>query len=70
MALQHIDITDALCRNVTDTRFNDIDEAVIENAKYRVIDVLGCVAAGAYAECNPELVNLIKDWGGKPGQAS
>lgn len=66
MALQNLDITDALCRNVADTRFNDIDEAVIENAKNRVIDVLGCVAAGAYAECNPELVNLIRDWGGKP----
>ncbi|NLD38632.1 MAG: MmgE/PrpD family protein [Desulfatiglans sp.] len=66
MAFQNIDITDALCRNVTDTRFNDIDEAVIENAKCRVIDVLGCATAGADAECNPELVNLIREWGGKP----
>ncbi len=66
MALQHMDITDALCRNVADTRFGDINEAVIENTKNRVIDVLGCVAAGAYAECNPELVRLIRDWGGKP----
>jgi 2-methylcitrate dehydratase PrpD len=66
MALQDIEITEALCLNVADTRFIDIDEIIIENAKCRVIDVLGCVAAGAYAECNPELVNLIKDWGGKP----
>lgn len=66
MALQNMDITDALCRNIAETRFNDIDEATILNSKNRIIDVLGCVAAGAYAECNPELVNLIKDWGGKP----
>jgi 2-methylcitrate dehydratase PrpD len=66
MALQDIEITEALCRNVADTRFNDIDEAVIENAKTRIIDVLGCAVAGAYAECNPALVKLIRDWGGKP----
>jgi 2-methylcitrate dehydratase PrpD len=66
MALQQTDITDALYQNVTGTTFYDIDEATILNAKNRIIDVLGCVAAGAYAECNPELVNLIKEWGGKP----
>jgi 2-methylcitrate dehydratase PrpD len=66
MTLQNIEITDTLCRNIADTRFNDIDEAVIENAKNRIIDVLGCAVAGAYAECNPALVKLIRDWGGKP----
>ena len=65
MALQNMDITSELCRNVADTRFEDIDEATVINAKNRIIDVLGCVAAGAYAECNKELIGLIKDWGGK-----
>jgi hypothetical protein len=66
MTLQNIEITDALCQNVTCITFNDIDEATILNAKNRIIDVLGCAAAGANAECNPGLVNLIKEWGGKP----
>ena len=65
MTLQNTDITNALCRNVADTRFEDIYEATIINAKNRIIDVLGCVAAGAGAECNQELIGLIKDWGGK-----
>ncbi|MFC1839472.1 MmgE/PrpD family protein [Thermodesulfobacteriota bacterium] len=60
------DITKALCRSVSDTSFEDLDEAIVLNAKNRIIDVLGCVAAGARAEGNPELLDLIKDWGGKP----
>ncbi len=66
MAAGHADITEALCRSVVDTRFEDLDEAILLNAKNRIIDVLGCAAAGAVAEGNPELLSLIKDWGGKP----
>ncbi len=36
----------------------------MENAKYRIIDVLGCVISGAYATGNSDLINLIKAWGG------
>ena len=56
---------EALSANVLDTRFEDFDHATIENAKNRIIDVLGCVIGGARAEGNGELVNLIRDWGGK-----
>ena len=65
MPVKNIDITDALCRNVADTQFEDLDESIVINAKNRIIDVLGCVAAGANAECNQSLIQLIKDWGGK-----
>lgn len=65
MPVKNMDITDALCRNVANTRFEDLDEAIVINAKNRIIDVLGCVAAGANAECNQGLIELIKDWGGK-----
>ncbi|MGD9159950.1 MAG: MmgE/PrpD family protein [Desulfobacteraceae bacterium] len=65
MSAQNMDITEALCRNVANTRFEDLDESIIINAKNRIIDVLGCVAAGANAECNLSLIQLIKDWGGK-----
>lgn len=66
MPAKNMDITDALCENVAETRFEDLDEPIVNNAKNRVIDVLGCVAAGANAECNLELIKLIKAWGGKP----
>ena len=59
------DITEALCKTTTNTCFEDLSESNIINAKNRIIDVLGCVAAGANAECNPGLVQLVKDWGGK-----
>lgn len=65
MSYQNMDITEALCRNVAETRFENLDEAIVNNAKNRIIDVLGCVAVGAYAECNQGLIELIKDWGGK-----
>ena len=65
MPVKNKDITDALCRNVAETHFEDFDESNVTNAKNRIIDVLGCVAAGANAECNQELIQLIKEWGGK-----
>ncbi len=61
----NMNITDALCQNVADTSFENLDDAVVSLAKNRIIDVLGCVAAGADAECNRELIQLIQDWGGK-----
>lgn len=63
--MEKTNVTDRLCRSVIDTRFEDLSESNIENAKHRILDVLGCIAAGANAECNPELVRLVRDWGGK-----
>lgn len=65
MSIQNINITNTLCQTTIETRFEDLAESNVQNAKNRIIDVLGCIAAGAKAECNPKLVQLIKDWGGK-----
>ena len=54
-----------LSANVLSTRFENFDQATIDNAKSRIIDVIGCVIAGANAAGNPALVKLIKEWGGK-----
>lgn len=54
-----------LAANILDTRFENLDHAIIENAKYRIIDVLGCVIAGVKADGNKALVDLVADWGGK-----
>ncbi len=54
-----------LTRHILESRFEQIDEPSIANAKNRLIDVAGCVAAGAAAPGNLPLINLIKDFGGK-----
>jgi 2-methylcitrate dehydratase PrpD len=56
---------EALSANVLETRFENFDPATVENARYRIIDVLGCGVGGANAAGNAALVELVKDWGGK-----
>jgi 2-methylcitrate dehydratase PrpD len=54
-----------LTANVLDTRFENFDKATLEATKYRVIDTLGCLIGGATDTGNPELLQLLKDTGGK-----
>ncbi|HEX7475399.1 MAG TPA: MmgE/PrpD family protein, partial [Dehalococcoidales bacterium] len=56
---------EAISANVANTRFEDFDQATIDLAKNRVIDVLGCLIGGANAPGNPALLKLVKRWGGK-----
>jgi 2-methylcitrate dehydratase PrpD len=54
-----------LVANVLETRFENFDRSTVENARARVIDVLGCLIGGANAPGNSELTDLVRDWGGK-----
>jgi len=54
-----------LSANILETRFENLDHAIVENAKYRIIDVLGCVIAGVRGDGNKALIDLVTDWGGK-----
>jgi 2-methylcitrate dehydratase PrpD len=54
-----------LSENVLATRFENFDQVTVDNAKTRIIDVLGCLIAGANAAGNLALINLVKEWGGK-----
>jgi 2-methylcitrate dehydratase PrpD len=54
-----------LAANVLDTRFEDFDQTTLDNAKSRIIDVIGCLIAGAKADGNSALVDLVKGWGGR-----
>ena len=54
-----------LSANILDTRFENFDQATLDNAKSRIIDVVGCLIAGANAAGNPALIDLVKEWGGK-----
>lgn len=54
-----------LSTNVLETRFQDFDKVTLENAKNRIIDVVGCLICGANAAGNSALIDLVKEWGGK-----
>lgn len=56
---------EAMSANVLDSYFENFDCSTIEAAKHRIIDVIGCTIGGAYAAGNSELIDLVKDWGGK-----
>lgn len=58
-------IIEEWAKNVVETRFDKFDRKVIERAKQRIIDIVGCMMGGANAPGNPELVELVKEWGGK-----
>jgi 2-methylcitrate dehydratase PrpD len=57
--------TEKLAANVLETRFENFDQATLEHAKNRIIDTVGCLIGGANDTGNPELVNLVRDYGGK-----
>ena len=54
-----------LAANTLETRLEDIPPDALEATKYRIIDTLGCLVGGATDTGNPELVNLLKEQGGK-----
>ncbi len=58
-----------ISENILSTSFQNFDNDKLENAKYRILDVLGCAVGGANAAGNLELINLIKAWGGR-GEAT
>ena len=58
-------IINELIENLLTTSYEQFDETVIEQAKGRVIDVIGCIVGGSNGPgCKP-LVDLVLDWGGK-----
>jgi 2-methylcitrate dehydratase PrpD len=57
-------IAEELAANVVQTRFESLDKETVERAKWRVIDSMGCLMAGADAAGSRALVELIKKWGG------
>jgi 2-methylcitrate dehydratase PrpD len=62
--VQESTIIEKLANNVVETRFENFDQETLDNAKTRILDVVGCVIGGSYDQGNPELVNLIRSNGG------
>lgn len=64
-AMEGEDPLERLARFVVETRFEDIDSATIEFAKRLAIDTLGVTIGGSAQEAIPELVDYVRDMGGK-----
>lgn len=52
--------------NILNTQFESVPRAAIEHAKDRIIDAVGCLICGSNDSGNPELLRIVRDWGGKP----
>jgi 2-methylcitrate dehydratase PrpD len=52
--------------NILNTRLEKIPKEAIDHAKDRIIDTMGCLVCGANDSGNPELLKIVRDWGGKP----
>ncbi len=52
--------------NILNTRLENIPKAAIDHAKDRIIDTVGCLICGANDSGNPELLKIVRGWGGKP----
>lgn len=56
--------TEELVARVVGTRFDSIDRTSIDRAKWRIVDCLGCLMAGANAAGCRETAELVAAWGG------
>jgi len=65
MAQDPIYYIEKISESALGTKFEDIDNATLKNAKNRVLDLLGCALSGAKGAGNAGLVGLVKSWGGK-----
>lgn len=52
--------------NILNTRLENIPKNAVDHAKDRIIDTIGCLICGANDKGNPELLKIVRDWGGKP----
>lgn len=58
-------VMEELVANVLGTKFEVFKDTMIEDAKKRLIDVVGCAIGGVNASCNSMILDLVREWGGK-----
>ena len=57
-------ITAEMARNIVETDFDAFETSVIEKARNRIIDVVGCAIGGVNASGCSMLLDLMRGWGG------
>jgi 2-methylcitrate dehydratase PrpD len=60
-----MEIEKKLASFVVDAKYDDLPEETIKMAKAILLTIVGTTVGGATSERAEELVNLVKDWGGK-----
>lgn len=55
-----------LARHIIDTNFESLSPSIVEAARLRLIDTLGCCVGGHVAPSNNVFMNLYRGWGGAP----
>jgi 2-methylcitrate dehydratase PrpD len=61
-----MNISQQFAANVVNTGFKSLDELTVSRARWRVLDVVGCLIAGANAAGCKAMLTLVKQWGGTP----
>jgi 2-methylcitrate dehydratase PrpD len=59
-----MNVSQQFAANVVKTGFDSLGELAISRARWRVLDAVGCLIAGANAPGCPALLALVKKWGG------
>jgi 2-methylcitrate dehydratase PrpD len=55
-----------LCRMVVETDYGDLPDDVLQHARHTLLDGMGVMIGGSGMDGIPEIVDLVKDRGGKP----
>jgi 2-methylcitrate dehydratase PrpD len=58
-------VIESLSGNVLNTRFEDLDPAVVDNTRRRILDMIGCAIGGSNAPGNTVLAEMVGKGGGK-----
>ena len=56
----------AVARNAVNARFENIPSGAVDVTKKDILDTLGCCIAGSTAAAGKEVMELGREWGGKP----
>ena len=57
-------ISQQFATNIVETDFSTLDDTAIERARWRILDAIGCLVAGANAAGCRAMLSMVKKWGG------
>jgi 2-methylcitrate dehydratase PrpD len=59
-----MNISQQIASNIVKTNYDSLNEVTIERVKWRILDAIGCLIAGANAPGCHEMLAIVKQWGG------
>lgn len=59
------DLMQRIVKYALETKYEDLTPEAVKFAKNSILDTIGCTIAGSSADAIKEIVDLVKDWGGK-----